>query len=211
MTVRRLFVGAALGLGLLAVACGGAARTDLFGSQGGEAGAPAASGTTSAGGSDAAPGATEGGATVANDGGVAGDAGSSPSDATTSPEASPPLGTAQIACGPFTCAGGEACCSTGLGTSAPKYSCLSSGQTCTGGLLFPCDDAADCGAGNVCCFRAGSAAGYEVACRATGDCKPSQSTGQAQTWVCDPKVTGACPPGTKCGPLKAIPGFNFCQ
>jgi len=209
MTARLLACGLVLGFGLVS-ACGGAAsESDLFGGSGGDNGSDASSANDASGNRDS--GVVGQDATTGNDGSTQQDA-AQQRDSTPPPvDSAPPVSL--IKCeGTGGChAGSQECCRTGTYPQF-SYSCTAIGQCGgTNPLDIPCDKAANCSNGDICCVTAdqqGIAA--DISCQPAQNCPP----GNGKTWLCDPNASNACPPGTqlRCAPsTMTIPGYNICR
>ncbi|HEY8039812.1 MAG TPA: hypothetical protein VIF15_08475 [Polyangiaceae bacterium] len=195
----------------LAPACSGAASSELL-----------SAGAAGAGASDA-------GAETSEQGGGA--------DASSQPEAQPPLdsgggvqdaglpetgvtdsggagGGMTIFCPPSPCAPPAFCCVTGAGQgNPPKYACETSPASCNGnggpGTTVHCDRTADCAPGDVCCGSDYNGFYSDVSCRPQQQCG-GNGQGFQQVQFCDPHV-GDCPQGTTCQPSQVLPGYSVCN
>jgi hypothetical protein len=115
-----------------------------------------------------------------------------------------------IACGPATCDPQSAfCCATPDGATT-DLACQTSGGNCPSGGVIHCDEAADCPAGNVCCWdtsgpvvasdchtdcTGGGGTRYQ-ACKTNGECLTGTCAAHACANGLD--VTSCAPVGTLC-------------
>ena len=198
------------GIVVVAIGCGGAVDTGLFGDPtGGQVPTDGGSTTTDDGGTR-----TDGGNRF--DGGGRFDAGFMDSgtgikDASTFTDTSPPPGN-RIVCNTsaMTCAlGDQVCCRSGGGPT-PNFNCTAAaGCNAVGDMPIPCDKADDCSklgfTGDLCCAQTAGGRATSVSCVAPGSC------GTNSTNLCDPLAVDPCPNGGSCQvSVTTLPGFHIC-
>jgi hypothetical protein len=212
--ISALVLGAGVALSM-ALACGGAADSGLFGSPSAVEGADA-SGNGNGNGADASTTpATDAGTTAPP---PARDAATRDTGVDSAPPPVPDAGPRDpgIHCGIVTCDPATTICCRSIGfTPAPIYTCTTE-KACaqTNGFPIRCDSARDCanGGGNgdsVCCVTEDPQNGTatDVSCTQKNNC-----TDQTQTWLCDPAVAGSCPGGETCQPsTTTIPSYSICH
>ena len=199
-------------LPVAAVACGGAAPSDLL--------VPPGT-TTATGGEDDSSAPSDATTTVPQDVSTpqpetsAGDDSSTsieagPGDAMTmeaAVEAGPSMGL-ECTNGTMTvyCPSADICCITAsvLSTTAA----CGAADTCLGSQVH-CASSADCMGGQVCCateMATGFTTTYDAECSAT-------CTGLTKTELCDPSkgMSGGCPSGDTCSASTALPGYSQCR
>jgi hypothetical protein len=126
--------------------------------------------------------------------------------------------SATVTCGGASCAmGAKFCCAL---TDKQTQSCLDTGLSCGAGpdpaspntgMSVTCDDAADCGAGKICCYRIGRGNSV-VDCEAAADCviNPAQMVSAAP--VCQSNSASTpCASGTCTGSVAGVPGWKYCE
>lgn len=216
--VVRPFV--ALG-SLLAIACGGAVRSDLvsddpsFGNLT-DAAVPADASVTADAGS---PPRTDSGTTPVLDATAPADAGVVVADSgvvvvDAGRDAGAPVRT--FRCGAFdagatSCtSGSEDCCADIPTTGRASYSCEARGDCNSNDVALECANSADCTPGSVCCGFFSQTYGWEsVSCLPAAQCVGS-ATLQA-TLMCNPFGVNSCPTGRSCQASSRLTGYGYCQ
>ena len=100
-----------------------------------------------------------------------------------------------IRCGSGYCdVGSQVCCSVGSGPFCGNAGCSGAAA---------CDDAADCGMGQVCCGQTnGGQNKFDGAYCTSGSCG----------WIlCDPNAQNPCPGGLSCRQWGSFPAYHVCQ
>lgn len=194
--MRYRFLFASFFVSSVAIACSGAAPSDLFGEADG--GTPIADASTSP--RDAAtPPLVDVDATIdpPPDAGLV--------DAT--PDTGPKGG---VTCGTGSCQLGQTCCAQG--ERAPfRYECKPDEDGCGDpSIVIQCDSAEDCASGSakICCgervFENNRTTYRDVTCR--------NQCNNGNVRFCDPgNPAASCGPQGRCGPSTILPGFNTCQ
>lgn len=215
----------------LVVACGGAAQSDLFGSnpdtstdQNGTDPTPGGGSTSSTSGgsssSTSSTSSTSGGSTSStsstsgggkSSGGTSGGTSTSSSGGTTYKDPGVWCGQDNNGADVF-CTSTQACCASDNGPGGPDLKCESKGiGSCSNGLSIPCDDQADCGSGNVCCGMFEETGHYQSV-----SCMPScvsVTQGVRAVRLCDPDAPkDECAAiGKSCQWSQGLPGYHVCK
>ena len=104
----------------------------------------------------------------------------------------------RVRCGDVGCGGEEAECCVRSGA----MTCIGAQASCSYGVRMRCDEAADCGAGQVCCLD-GVYRRNEAVCTARSDC-----WGSGAMVLCS--TSGDCLSGQTCLPFVQPPGYARC-
>ena len=104
----------------------------------------------------------------------------------------------RVRCGDVGCGGEEAECCVRSGA----MTCIGAQASCSYGVRMRCDEAAGCGAGQVCCLD-GVYRRNEAVCTARSDC-----WGSGAMVLCS--TSGDCLSGQTCLPFVQPPGYARC-